>query len=656
MASAKTSFSRANLDTKVHPGDDFFRYATGGWNKKHPIPSTEARWGSFFVLRELSRHNLGEITKRVAKISPKKASADELLVRNFWLAAMDTKRRDKLGIEPLKKTFAEIDAIKDTKALVQFVAKAHREGLGALWSPYIARDDKNSDINSLHLSQGGISLPDRDYYLKDDEDSKKVRAQYRAYIPRLLRLAGYSAPAAREAVETILKIETALAEASMTRVERRDPHAQYNKRTIAALAKEVPQVDWKVYLAGITASRAKYVIVGQPKFLKRVGGLIADLPMEEWKVYLKWHLINGAAGALTMSMEKESFRFYATQLSGVKKMRPLWERVVGMTDGALGHPLGKLYVREHFDTLAKRRINELVNNLFAAYREHIKELDWMTPATKKRALRKLKSMKRKLGYPSKWHSYAGVTLSSSSHWGNLERLTEHEFKRVMRRLGKKPDPTEWYMTPPTVNAYFDPNANEIVFPAGIMQPPFFDAHADDAINYGGIGSVIGHEITHGFDDEGRKFDEKGNLKEWWTKEDAARFKKKADAFAKIYDAFEPLPGIHVNGKLTLGENIADLGGLVLAYEAFKRSQKGKKPAGLIDGFTPDQRFFLGYAMTECGSVRPNALKKQIVTDPHSPSEFRVNGPLPHMDEFYDAFRVTSAHKLYIAPEDRIKIW
>ncbi|TSC71085.1 MAG: putative metalloendopeptidase [Parcubacteria group bacterium Gr01-1014_49] len=643
------------MDRSVGPGDDFFHYAVGGWLKRNPIPPTEARWGSFYLLRENARQDLREILKGVAGTSLKNCDKDERLVRALWLSVLDERERARRAVKPLADIFKKIDAIADAKSLVRFFGQTEKIGMGGVFAPYVGRDDKDSGKNVLHLVQSGLSLPDRDYYLKDDEDSKKVRAAYRAYIPRLLKLAGYSAARAKHAVETIMHIETELAKASMTRVECRDPHALYNKRNLHSLSREAAGIDWKHYFEDIGAGAPREVVVGQPKFLKRTSELLREVPVEDWKTYLRWHAINGFAGILSPALERESFRFYATELSGVKKMRSKEERAVSVVDGALGDALGKLYVRKHFSPKAKRRINELVDNLFLVYRDRIGNLDWMSAATKKKALRKLSKMKRKLGYPSKWRTYRGVSLDARDYFGNAERIHQYEWRRMMAKLGKKPDPTEWHMTAPTVNAYFDPNANEIVFPAGIMQPPFFDANADDALNYGGIGSVIGHEITHGFDDAGRQFDEKGNLKEWWTKEDAKRFKKRAEVLKKQYNGFIAIDDMHVNGELTLGENIADLGGVVIAYDAFKRSQKGKKQEN-IDGLTPDERFFLGFAMAECGHTRPEALKKQVVTDPHSPSIFRVNGPLPHLDAFYEIFGVRRGQKLFRPAKDRVKIW
>lgn len=643
-----------NLNTRIRPQDDFFLYANGGWNKRHPIPPDKSRWGTFDELRENSKKQLRTIIEPVAKKKHLKRGSDEQLVRGVWLSGMDEKRREKLALAPLIPLLSRVAAITNQKDLLEYIAYAHRVGLGVLWGTYVSRDDKKSHRNMLYLAQGGLSLPDRDYYFNNDAESKRVRKEFKKHIPRMLALAGLSADA-RKTIEIVMRLETALAEASMTRTERRDPHKQYNKRAIKSLSKESPAIDWARYFTLIKAGSPKELVVSQPKFMARVSKLFKTISIEDWKTYLTWSVIDDMAPLLNKKMVEENFRFYGRVLSGTKKMQPLWKRIVGVVDGAVGDALGKLYVKNYFDHEAKRHINQLVDNLFATYKERLADLEWMGPKTKKKAFVKLRAMKRKLGYPSKWHTYKGLKINADDFVGNMLRVHEYEFNRMLRKLKKKPDPTEWYMTPSTVNAYFDPNANEIAFPAGIMQPPFFDATADDALNYGGIGSVIGHEMTHGFDDEGRKFDHKGNLKEWWTASDKKRFEKRARVLAKQFDSFVAIDNMHVNGKLTLGENIADLGGLIIAFKAFQKSQKGKKRK-IIQDFTPEQRFFLGYAITEAGNIRPQLLKKYLVIDPHSPSIFRVNGPLSNMEEFYEAFGVKHGDKLYRAPKARARIW
>ncbi|MFA6494633.1 MAG: M13 family metallopeptidase, partial [Candidatus Paceibacterota bacterium] len=517
------------------------------------------------------------------------------------------------------------------------------------------QDEWHNDKNIIYLAQSGLSLPDRDYYLKDDEDSKRVRVEYRKHVIAMFRLLQKNPKECAIILEAIMRIETELAKASMTRVELRDIEKQYNRRTLAKLAKEAPGIDWQKYFRLVGISNTGELIVNQPMFMKRAGELITEVSLDEWKAYFTWHVVSGSANFLGKLFVNEHFKFYSTVLSGVKKQRPEWEKTVAFIDGTVGEALGKLYVKKHFDHESKKKINELVDNLFAAYREHIEAVDWMSPRTKKLALKKLAAFKRKLGYPDKWKGYKGLTVRPDSYIENYWRVHEFEWKRELRKLKKKPDLMEWHMTPPTVNAYFNPVMNEIVFPAGVMQPPFFDAEADDAVNYGAIGSVIGHEITHGFDDQGRQFDGTGNFKNWWTDEDKKKFEEKAKVIEEQFNGYTAIDNMKVNGALTLGENIADLGGLTIAFTAFKKSQEGKDRK-ILDGFTPEQRFFLGYAMTEREQIRPELLKKIIVTDPHSPSIFRVNGPLSNMPEFIEAWGVKKGDKLYRKPEDRAKIW
>jgi putative endopeptidase len=648
-------FELANLDTSVRPTDDFFHYASGGWIKKNTIPATEARWGSFDALRQDNRKKLKAIVEEVATDASAVSGSDKQMVRDAYLAGMNETKREEDGVKPLEEIFKKIQKIKSADEIVPLVAFLHKTGFNPLWGIYVDQDERKNDTNILYIGQSGLSLPDRDYYLKNDEDSKRVREAYIKYVANMFRLLGEGAKASEEMTASAMKIETELAKCSMTRVERRDIEKQYNKRTLLKFTKEAPGVDWGEYLRLVGAGAAKEIIVAQPVFMKRMGELLQKISLSEWKIYFTWHVLNESAGFLSKKFVSESFKFYSTELSGVKKERPMWERVVGFVDGAIGEALGKLYVEKHFNHEAKKKINELVDNLFTAYRERIQNLDWMSPKTKKLALKKLDGMTRKLGYPDKWKGYKGLKITPDSYIENYFRIHEFEWKRMTHKLGKKPDLKEWHMTPPTVNAYFNPVMNEIVFPAGIMQPPFFDPNADDAVNYGAIGGIIGHEITHGFDDQGCQFDATGNFKNWWTDEDKKKFKVKAKVTEKEYSDYVAIDDMHVNGKLTLGENIADLGGLTIAFAAFKRSQEGKESVTL-DGFTPEQRFFLGYAVTERDSIRPELLKKRIVTDPHSPSIFRVNGPLSNMPEFAEAFGAKRGDKLYREPGKRAKIW
>ncbi len=643
-----------DIDSKVRPQDDFYAYSVGRWLKNNPIPKTEAVWGSFHILRENGREQLHAIAKDLEKNKKVARGTPEQLVRDLWISFMDEKGREKRKASPLVPIFKKINSLNEKTNFAKFLGEMHKDGIGGLWNIYVGPDDKKSTENILHVFQGGISLPDRDYYTKQDPDSIKIRSAYVKHGEKMFSLLGYGKKDAAYAMQIVLQIETGLAEASMTAVERRDVEAQYNKRTPQKLTSEAP-FDWRQYFKAVGIKNVSNLIVAQPVFMRRAAEMIKTLSPEEWKVYFKWHALSEYAPFLNKAFVTEQFNFYGRVLSGRKEIQPLWKRGVSLIDHSLGDALGKLYVLKHFDKVAEKKINVLVDNLFSTYRSRIQKLDWMSADTKKKALVKLSEINRKLGHQKKWKTYKGVRITSNNLIANLEAIHRYEFKRMLAKIGKAPDKAEWLMTPPTVNAYYWPNMNEIVFPAGIMQPPFFDPNAPDAINYGAIGSVIGHELTHGFDDQGKQFDGKGNFKEWWTKADSEKFTKKTEVLIQQYDAFIATDSMHVNGKLTLGENIADLGGVVIAFEAMQRAFEGKKQE-LVQGFTPEQLFFIGYAITEASHMRPESLKKQVITDPHSPSRFRVNGPLAHSEEFYATFGVKKGDKLYREPADRVKIW
>jgi putative endopeptidase len=514
---------------------------------------------------------------------------------------------------------------------------------------------KASDRHVVYVGQSGLGLPDRDDYFDDSSKAVRIREQYREHVAAMLKLLGPTDDSASQTVRAVMDIETELARASMTRVQLRDPEAQYNKMSLDELSSAAPNVPWVDYFQGLGIAQTGDIIVAQPLFLKAVSSLMAKTPIEDLRRYLEWCLIRSTAGFLSDGLAQKNFDFYGTVLNGQPEMKPREERVAMVIDDLLGEAIGQLYVERHFSPEAKRKINELVDHLFSAYRERIKGLDWMGPETKEKALVKLDRIARKLGYPDKWRDYGPLTVERDSYLANWRRGYEFEFNRMVAKLGKPVDRNEWLMTPPTVNAYYHPVMNEIAFPAGIMQPPFFDPDADDAVNYGGIGAVIGHELTHGFDDEGGKFDADGNLKEWWTEEDRKRFEARAKKLAEQYSGYIAVDDVKVNGELTLGENIADLGGVVLAYDAFREYQKGK-PDDLIDGFTPDQRFFLGFAQTERMHARDDTARQLARTDPHSPSVYRVNGVVVNVDAFHDAFGTKPGDALYKEPEARIRIW
>ncbi len=652
---ASWGFDTTELSPSIRPQDDFYHHAHKKWMDKNPIPKEESRWGSFTVLRYETEKQVRAIVEEVAAKKRLTAGSAEQMVRDLYRSGMDMERRNALGIKPLAALQHKIDSIKNQADLEHVIALLHRADVGVIWGAGVDQDMKDSESYALYLGQDGLGLPDRDYYLKDDVESKRVREAYRIHVEKLLKLTGLSPKEARSSRDTILRIETELAKASMSKEVMRDPDAIYHKFSLAKLKKLAPSIDWSAYLKRISADKAGYYLVMQPAFFERASGMLEEVSIADWKTYLSFHLVNDYAGALSDPFIKQSFSFYGTVLAGTKAMKPLWRRVLATVNGSLGEVLGKLYVERHFPPEAKKKMNLLVDDLFTAYEARIQSLDWMTPATKKKALLKLSSFNRKIGYPDRWRSYAGLEIRPDDYVGNILRTNEYEHKRYMRRLGKPMDRKEWLMYPQTVNAYYQPTMNDIAFPAAILQPPFFGFDFDDALNYGAIGAVIGHEITHGFDDEGSKFDSKGNLKSWWTAEDRKRFDAKAKKVEKQFDGYVVADGVKVNGKLTLGENIADLGGLSIAYDAYQL-QLDRTGRHDIDGFTPEQRFFIGFALFERENARPEFTKTQVLTDPHSPGVFRINGPVSNFEPFYASYGVKKGDKHFRAPKDREMVW
>ena len=638
-------FDTKNIDKQVRAQDDFYRYANGGWIAKTAIPADEARWGSFNTLRYDTEHQLKKIIE----------STNEPLVRRMYASAMDMPRRNKLGSKPLAGLRAKVQSINTKEELLETLAYLHVLGISGLWGTVVDQDSKDSTKYILHLWQGGLGMPERDYYLLDTPEQKRVRDAYVTHIKKLSVLAGASPKESEEIQRTVLRIETKLAEASMKKEDTRDADKTYHKKSVAQLQVLSPAVDWKKYFAQTGAEKARHIIVGQPEFFKAVSKLLEVTPLDELKTYVEWHLVNDCASLLSEEFIKESFHFYATVLSGVKVMKPLWRRALGATNGALGDIVGKLYVQKHFPAASKRAMDALVDDLFDAYAVRIKNLDWMSAATKRKALIKLRAMNRKIGYPKKWRSYKGLAVLANDYFGNMLRGGTYEHYRNMRKLGRPIDRGEWYMSPQTVNAYFSANLNDIVFPAAILQWPFFDARADAAVNYAGIGSVIGHEITHGFDDQGAKFDAKGNMKKWWTVVDEKKFTKKTKPFIAQANVEEAADGVYINGRLTLGENMADSGGLIIAYEAYQKHLKktGRKNIG---GLSPEERFFLGFAQMEREVARPETIKMRALTDPHAPAPWRINGPLSNFEPFYQTFTLKKGDRLYRAPSSRAQIW
>lgn len=651
----KSGFDKRNIGSSVRPQDDFFHFAVGGWLKKNPIPRTESRWGSFYVLRDRSWKALGAILERI-KTRPAKSGTQLRKLQDFYRTAMDEKARERQRIAPLRKYLALIDRVSSPETMFRVLGDIHAMGLYPLWAPIVAQDDKKSEETVLHLWQGGFTLPDREYYLRADKKSKEIRKQYLSYIVRMLFFAGYSRASAVKDANVILNIETALAKASRSRTALRDVEKQYHKVTIRGLRRIAPKILWPVYFTAAGMPRMRTLIVGQPEFFRAAGTILATTPREHVQTYLRWFFLDRSAGFLSKKFVRERFRFHGTILSGTTKMKPLWQRAAMTIDSVMGEALGKLYIREHFSGQAKKKIDELVNHVIRAYAARIRKLDWMSSKTKHQALKKLAAMRRKIAYPKRWRSYRGLAIKLDSYLENFFRAIRFEHHRRLAKIGKPLDRDEWFMTPPTVNAYYSASLNEIVFPAGILQPPFFDPHAFEAVNYAGIGSVIGHELTHGFDDQGSKYDAKGNMREWWSHADRKKFIRKAGMLAKQFARYTVASGIHVNGKLTLGENIADLGGLMIAYDALRSAIKGKRLPKTIEGWTPDQLFFLGFAQIEMGHTRPEEERRLIAIDPHSPSQYRANGTLSNIEEFYKAFGVKPGDKMFRRLKERARIW
>ncbi len=649
----KSGIVLKNMDTVVKPGDNFDAYVNGLWIKNNKIPADKSSYGNFDILADKAEDNVKAIIEESAKGDFAEGS-NEQKIGDFYGAYMDMKARDAKGITPLTDEFKNIDAIKDYNDLAAYFGKANREGSMTPFSVGVTEDFKDPTKYMLLTWQGGIGLPEREYYLLQDAKSKEIRTKYVAHVAKMLELAGVAEPAA--SAEKIMALETAIATKHMKKEDTRNIGALYNKYAISDLGKLMPSFNWELMLknANIPASE-KNIIVTQVDYMKSVDALIKATPIDTWKTYLKWSVVDASASSLTSALDKENFEFFGKVISGTTEQRPMWRRAVNAVNGNLGEIVGEVYVKKHFTPEAKERMEKLVKNLLKAYESSIKDLTWMTPETKKEALNKLSKFMLKIGYPDKWRDYSTLKVVKGDLYGNMQRATAFEYNRQLNKLGKPVDRTEWGMTPQTVNAYYNPSLNEIVFPAAILQPPFFDMQADDAVNYGAIGAVIGHEIGHGFDDQGSTFDGNGTLRNWWTEKDQAAFKQRTAALVSQYSSFKAFPDLNVNGAFTLGENIGDLGGLTIAVKAYKMSLNGK-PAPKMDGFTGEQRLFIGFAQAFQEKQRPEALRSQIASDPHSPAHFRVNGTVRNVPEFYEAFNVKPGDSLYIAPEQRVKIW
>ena len=642
-----------SFDKEVRPQDDLFRHVNGSWLARTEIPADKASYGAFDILFDKAQADLRTIVEEAAKSTTRTPGSEAQKIGDFYESFMNEPRAEQLGITPLKPELDAIDAIKTKTDLARHFARFFKLNLINPIVGYVDGDAQQPTNDILYVFQGGLGLPDRDYYIKNDDKLKEYREKYVGFVGNILGQAG-DANAGKSARE-IFVLETRLARAHWTNVESRDAVKTYNKVTVADLAKQFPGFDWDAWAKELGVNGVPAVVVNQPSYLKALAATVNELPVDAWKPYLKASLLNGFAPYLNKSIVDAEFGFYNTTLRGVKEQQPRWKRGVNTVNGNLGEMLGKLYVERHFKPEAKARMEGLVANLREAYRLGIDKLEWMGPETKKQAQEKLAKFTPKIGYPNKWRDYSKLEIKKDDLVGNMIRAFEHENNYQLGKAGKPIDPEQWGMTPQTINAYYNPVRNEIVFPAAILQPPFFNLDAEDAANYGGIGAVIGHEMGHGFDDQGRRYDATGALRDWWTKADEAEYMKRAKVLVDQFNEFEPLPGLHVNGELTLGENLADLTGLVISHQAYQLSLKGKD-APTIDGITADQRFYMGWSQSWKAKERDESLRQQVLTNVHSPEMYRANGPIRNIPEFYMAFGVKEGDKHYLPPDRRVKIW
>lgn len=643
----------ASFDKAVRPQDDLFLHVNGGWLKKTEIPADKASYGAFDLLFDKAQADLRAIVEEASKSTTKAPGSEAQKIGDFYDSFMDEARVEQLGLEPLRDELAAIDAISTKTELARHFAQFFKMNLINPVVGYVEGDAQQPTQEILYLYQGGLGLPDRDYYLKDDAKLKEYREKYVGFLQNVLQMAGDAR--ANASAREIFVLETRLARAHWTNVENRDAVKTYNKVAAADLARQFPGFDWAAWTTELGVAQLPAIVVSQPSYLKAFAAAVNEMPVDRWKPYLKASLINGFAPFLSKAFVDAEFNFYTTTLRGVGEQQPRWKRAVNALNGNLGEMLGKLYVERHFKPEAKARMEALVNNLRESYKTSIDGLEWMGPETKKQAQEKLARFTPKVGYPNKWRDYSKLEIKKDDLVGNMQRafITENTFQ--LGKAGKPIDPEQWGMTPQTINAYYNPVRNEIVFPAAILQPPFFNLDADDAANYGGIGAIIGHEMGHGFDDQGRRFDASGALRDWWTAQDAAEYEKRAKVLVEQFNQFEPLPGLHVNGELTLGENIADLTGLIVSHRAYQLSLKGA-PAPVVDGIPADQRFYMGWAQSWMAKERDESLRQQVLTNVHSPEMYRANGPLRNVPEFYAAFGVKDGDKLFLAPDKRVKIW
>lgn len=650
---ANPRFSVDYMDQSVDPGADFYQYANGAWLKKNPVPPDKTRWGAFFELQERNWYFIHRILAELEAAPPAKGPARQ--VRDFFHSAMDTHRLEQLGWRPLQADLQKVEDIRSPADLARVVADFQSRGISACFGVSASPDATNSGYYALYLGQGGLTLPDRDYYVS--EKFAPQREAYQEHLRKLLALTGVTPEAARRDARTILELETELARASKPRAELRDPLANYHKFRVAELASDSPAAPLRAYLSAIGHKDLEEVVLRQPEFFRRLRDLLRERPLRDWQTYLRWRVVLAGAPYLHAAAEEEAFAFFGGILRGQQAQEPRWQRAARVIDGEIGEALGQLFVEKHFPPAARVRMSELISNLKAVFRERLQNLDWMSEATRARALAKFDRFTQKIGHPDHFRDYSSMAIQPDDYLGNVQRAERFEFERRLARVGQPVDRSEWHMTPQTVNAYFSPSQNEIVFPAGILQPPFFDLEMDDAVNYGAIGVVIGHEITHGYDDQGRKFDAEGNLRDWWTPDDARAFEQRAQKLVEQYAGYEALPGLNVNGRLTLGENLADVGGGSIAFEALQRAL-AKDPAKRvkIDGFTPEQRFFLSFAQVWRTNCRDPEMRRLVTVDPHSPGKFRGFGPHVNLPEFYASFGIQPGAPLWREPAERCRIW
>ncbi len=650
----KAGIDPTNLDTSVRPEVDFYEYACGGWRKNNPLTDEYARLGAFDKLNDNNREQIKGLIDKLATSKNEKGSVAQK-IGDLYNLAMDSARLNEEGYTPVIPSLERVSQVGSKEELLAIMPELMLEGVFPLFSPFVSADPMNSSQNILNLLQGGLSLPNRDYYIDTDEESINIRSEYKKYIVDEAQLFGYTKEEAEKMAEDVMRIETRLANSHLDKVALRDPYANYHKMSLDELSTLVPEIDWRGIFDGL-AINASEVNVGQKEPLAEAGKLFGDESLDALKSYIEWHIIDGATPYLSDEIYARSFDFHDRVLTGVSEMKPRWKRAQGSLSMALGEAIGEIYVAEYFPPEAKERVMQLVKNLQAAYKERIENLDWMSDTTKAKAIEKLDAFYVKIGYPDKWRDYTSLEIDpSESYYANTLRARHFLIHEEFEKAGKPVDKDEWEMTPQTVNAYYNPSTNEICFPAGILQYPFFDKDADDAFNYGAIGVVIGHEMTHGFDDQGRQFDKDGNLNDWWTPTDAEKFKTKAAVMSDFFDSIEVAPGVHANGKFTLGETLADYGGLQISWQAYKNATAGKTLEDK-EGFTPDQRFFLAYAGVWAGNIRHEEILRLTKIDTHALGRWRVNGELPHTDMWYEAFNIDENSPMYIPPEQRVTIW